>query len=146
MERKTFIKNCGLACMGGGLMSTLLQGCAGANYYAQNTLSGNRIIVKKSEFTQTVKDKVKQRNFILVRSEKLNFPICIYKTGEDQYTALFMECTHKGCELQPHGQFLICPCHGSEFSNKGVVQNPPAEDNLRTFQTHTDNENIYIQL
>jgi cytochrome b6-f complex iron-sulfur subunit len=66
--------------------------------------------------------------------------------NEDDYSALLLQCTHKGCELQPQGNFLICPCHGSEFTNKGVVQNPPAEQNLKTFKTSTDNENIYIYL
>jgi cytochrome b6-f complex iron-sulfur subunit len=57
-----------------------------------------------------------------------------------------LECTHKGCELIPQGDYLVCPCHGSEFSNNGQVLNPPAEDNLKTFITESDNENIYILL
>ena len=57
-----------------------------------------------------------------------------------------MQCTHKGCELQAQGDFLICPCHGSEFTNQGVVQNPPAEQDLQTFKISIDNENIYIYL
>jgi Rieske Fe-S protein len=57
-----------------------------------------------------------------------------------------MECTHKGCELQPHGSYLSCPCHGSEFNNKGAVQNPPAEHSLKTFNVITDNENIYVSI
>ena len=87
-----------------------------------------------------------QRKYVLLKSDKFNFPICIFKIGEDTYSALLMECTHNGCELQPQGDNLLCPCHGSEFSNKGVVQNPPAEENLKTFTIKTDNENIYIQL
>lgn len=146
MERKTFIKTCGLTCLGGSLVSTLLQGCASANYYAQNTITESRITVKKTEFVTLEKEKTVQRKYVLVRTEKTAHPICLYKTSDDQYTALLMECTHKGCELQPHGEYLTCPCHGSEFSNKGVVQNPPAEENLKSFQTITDNENIYIQL
>jgi cytochrome b6-f complex iron-sulfur subunit len=83
---------------------------------------------------------------VLIRNERFNFPICVYKLDENNYTALLMECTHRSCELQPQGTYLICPCHGSEFNNKGVVQNPPAEQNLRTFKITTDNEHIYIQL
>ena len=57
-----------------------------------------------------------------------------------------MECTHRSCELETEGNYLMCPCHGSEFTNKGIVQNPPAEHNLKTFNLKIDNENIYIQL
>lgn len=146
MERKEFIKTCGVVCLGGVAITSFLQGCASSTYIAKSTFSGSQIVIPKTEFIQTRNDKIVQRGFVLVKSEKFNFPICIYKSVEGKYTALLMECTHKGCELQPHGSFLICPCHGSEFDNKGIVQNPPAEENLKTFNLTTDHENIYIEL
>lgn len=146
MDRKEFIKTCGFACLGGAALTALLQSCASTNYFAQTVFSNNQIAIKKTEFIKMEKDKTVQREYVLVKSEKYNYPICIYKTGEENYSALLMQCTHKGCELRPTGSYLICPCHGSEFNNKGVVQNPPAEENLKTFKIITDNENIYIQL
>lgn len=92
------------------------------------------------------KGKIVQRKYVLVRSEKLGFPICVYKLDDQHYSALLMECTHKGCELQPHGDFLVCPCHGSEFNSTGAVLSPPAEQNLHAYTLTTDHENIYIQL
>ena len=135
-----------MACLGGVALASLLEGCASTNYFAQNTLSDNRITIRKSEFITLEKDKQVKRKFVLVRTERLNFPVCIYRIGEDGYSALPMACTHKGCELQPNGDYLICPCHGSEFSNLGMVRNPPAEENLKPLKITTDNENIYIQL
>ncbi len=146
MQRIEFIKTCGIACVGGGALSAVLQGCASTNYFANATFSENKIILAKTEFVKTENDKTTHRNYVLLRTEKLNFPVIIYKSNEENYTALLMECTHKGCELHPSGDYLVCPCHGSEFNNKGVVQNPPAEENLRTFLITTDYENIYIQL
>ncbi len=146
MDRKEFIKTCGIACLGGSALSIFLQSCASANYFAAATFSENKIILRKAEFIRTEKEKVTQRKYVLVKTEKLNYPVCIYKTEEEEYTALLLECTHKGCELHPSGDYLICPCHGSEFTNKGIVQNPPAEENLKTFLITTDHENIYIQL
>lgn len=146
MDRKEFIKACGIACLGGTAISTLLQSCASNNYFAQTTLTNNSITIKKTEFIATQNEKTIQRKYVLIRTERFNFPICVYKISEEHYTAILMECTHKSCELQPHGEYLICPCHGSEFNNKGVVQNPPAEQNLQTFKINTDNEYIYIQL
>ncbi len=146
MHRKEFIKTCGFACIGGTALTTLLQSCATTNYFAQTTIANNQISIKKAEFATIIKDKPMQRKYVLVKTDKLGFPICIYKINDESYTALFLECTHRGCELQPGGDYLICPCHGSEFTNKGIVQNPPAEENLKTFKTTTDNENIYIQL
>ncbi len=145
MERKEFIKTCGFACLGTTAISVVLQSCMSTNYFAQSTFKENQISIKKTEFINLGKDKQTERKFILVKTEKLNFPIIIYK-HEDNYTALWMQCTHKGCELRPHGDYLVCPCHGSEFTNKGMVQNPPAEENLKTFIIKTDNENLYVQL
>lgn len=146
MDRKEFIKSCGYVCLGGAAFMTLFQSCAGTTYFAQTSFENNRIAIKKSEFIQTKKEKVKERKFVLVKTEKSAFPICVYKISETEYTALLLQCTHKGCELQPQGSYLVCPCHGSEFTNKGEVQNPPAERNLQTYKTTIDNENIYIHL
>ncbi len=146
MIRKDFIKTCGFACLGGTALATFLQSCASPNYFAQHTFTNNLITIKKSEFIKIGKDKQIQRKYILFRSAKYNFPICIYKISEEIYSALLMQCTHKSCELQPHGDYLSCPCHGSEYTNKGIVQNPPAEQDLQTFKTTTDNENIYVEL
>lgn len=146
MDRKEFLKTCGVACLSGAALVSLLESCSTANYFAKTTLAGDRIVVKKSEFISVVKDKTTTRPYVLVKSERLNFPICVYRLSEEEYSALLMECSHKGCELQPHGEYMICPCHGSEFSNRGVVQNPPAEQNLQSFKTTVDHEHIYIQL
>lgn len=146
MDRKEFLKTCGVACLSGAALITFLESCSSANYFAKTTVTGNKIAIKKAEFVSVEKGKTTARKYVLVKSEGLNVPICVYKINEHEYSALLMECSHKGCELQPHGEYMICPCHGSEFSNKGVVQNPPAEQNLQSFKTTTDNENIYIQL
>lgn len=143
MNRKEFIKTCGYACLAGFAVSTLLESCSSTSHIASATSSGNKLSINKSEF---VTKKGAFRKFVLVNSDKHGFPICIYKINENEYSALLMQCTHNSCELNPQESFLVCPCHGSEFNNKGVVQSPPAEKNLQSFATTTDNEKIYIQL
>lgn len=145
MERKEFLKKCGQLCLGGIVIGGLLESCAG-NYYAISKIENDIISIKKSEFIEVKDGNSKPRKYILVRSEKLNFPLSVYKLNENTYSALLMECSHKSCELNPHGDYLICPCHGSEFNNLGQVQNPPAETDLKTFKITHDNENIYIHL
>ncbi len=144
MNRKKFIKTCGFACAGSTLIATLLQSCVSTNYFAQHTLINDRIVINKNEFVKVEKDKTIERKYILIESVKYNYPIYVCKTSEDEYSAVLMQCTHKSCELQPHGDYLACPCHGSEFTNKGIVQNPPAEENLQTFIVTTDDDNLYI--
>ncbi len=149
MDRKEFIKTCSIACVGGTALTALLQSCSttNPNHFAKTVLTNNQINIKKAEFVQQVKkDKTTFRKYVLVKNDKVAFPIILYRFSDTEYTALLMQCTHKGCELEPQGSYLACPCHGSEFNNKGIVQNPPAQENLKTFQIKTDNENVYIQL
>lgn len=145
MDRKEFIKTCGLACLGGTAFGMLVESCASVNHYAQATVTDKLITVKKTEFTKMVKGKPVEIYYVIVKTEKLPFPVYLRK-GDGTYTALLMKCTHQGCELQAHGSYLVCPCHGSEFSDHGEVQNPPADQNLLSYKTSSDNENIYIHL
>lgn len=140
MQRRDFIKNCTLFC-GAGLALTVMQSCKGI-HYAASTTNENKIKVGKSEFIDPSK---RERQFIVVKTDKLQFPVCVYKT-EKNYTALYMQCTHQGCELQPNKISLVCPCHGSEFSTDGKVQSAPADTDLKQFKVTSDNENIYIEV
>ena len=146
MDRKEFIRTCSFLCLRGSALTALATGCATSNYFAATTLDNNRLIIKKSEFEVAGQAKPTLRKYVLIRAAQYNYPIIVYRFDDGTYSALLMECTHKNCELQPQGAYLVCPCHGSEFSNMGVVQNPPAEENLRTFQIIQDDDHLYIQL
>ena len=145
MERREFIKNTGLICLGCIGATALLQSCSNA-YYVQSTFDANKLVVRKSEFTEVKKGKTIQHTFVLVKTDTLQAPVYLHKFSDTDYSALLMVCTHKGCEVNPHGEYLICPCHGSEFSIRGKVQNPPAEQDLKSYTVTTDNENIFIWL
>lgn len=86
------------------------------------------------------------RKYVVVHHDKLKYPICVYRFSADQYSALLMRCPHQGAELQVFGDRLQCPAHGSEFSDKGAVQNGPADTNLRTFPITINNNQINISL
>lgn len=146
MQRKEFIRTCSGLCLAGLGTSALLQGCASANYYAKHAESGQTITVSRSEFTGSLHGKTFAREYVLISSDRLQTPICLYKHSDTDFSALLMLCTHQGCELTVAGHMLNCPCHGSDFDNRGVVLNPPADTNLTNYKTTTDNENIYIHL
>ena len=145
MERRKFITNCCVGALGAYTTSVLLSSCE-TLYYAKSKTENNQIIISKTEFIYKKKEKNKIRKFILITPEEFNFPICIYRTENSQYSASLLKCTHNACELNVAGNIYTCPCHGSEFSNKGKLLQGPAEENLRTFKTTNDTKNIYIQL
>jgi Rieske Fe-S protein len=82
----------------------------------------------------------------LLKADKLNYPIYLYKLSATEYSALWMECTHQGAELSAHGDYLTCPSHGSEFDKTGKVTLGPAQTNLRKFKTSVEGQYILILL
>jgi len=145
MERRKFIKTCCYSAIAIPFGASFLQSC-GAIYYANSTREAGKLTVARSEFLKVKKNKQVSRNFVLLNTDNLGFPICLYKTDKDSYTASLLKCTHNGCELNVGGGIYSCPCHGSEFSIAGKVLEGPADRDLQTFKTETDNENIYIYL
>ncbi len=144
MDRREFIeKGCCIAI--GASVALALKSC-GAVHYVTTTAVQNRLTVKKSAFEFVRKETVRYRNFVMLTSEATQHPICLFKVEENKYAASLMYCTHNGCETNVQGDLIVCPCHGSEFTNKGSVLTGPAEDNLQTFRTETDDENIYVHL
>ena len=134
-----------MICLGSAMIAPVISGCQ-STYYTHGTIEPNGISVLRSEFNYMKKDKPVIRQYIIVRNESLEFPIYLYRFSDNEYTALFMKCTHQGNELQASGDHLNCPAHGSEFNNKGVVAQGPAENNLRSFKVTADNDKIFIDL
>ena len=145
MERRIFIKNTCLACIGGGAASLLLQSC-NSWHYVMSPIENSRLFIKKAEFTYLKKEKPMIRQWILVKNEKMPFPIAVFRHNENEYSATYLECSHQGCEVEPEGEHLQCPCHGSEFSNRGKLQHGPAEKDLKTFKVFNEEDAIQILL
>jgi len=145
MDRKEFIKACGFVCIGASAAGMLLQGCS-ASKMMNADIIGSDLIVPLSDF-EIVKDNEKNfKKYIVVQNEQLQHPICVYRLDDKNYSAMLMQCTHQGVELQVFGDKLQCPAHGSEFDNKGAVQNGPADTNLRTFPVAIENNQLKISL
>jgi Rieske Fe-S protein len=141
MERKEFLKTCGFACLGGVFLGTILEGCSSGKSIG-GTIDQSNLVIPVSAFQH----KDSYRKYVVVQHENLKYPVCVYRFSDTDYSALLMRCTHQGAELQVFGARLQCPAHGSEFNNKGVVQNGPADTNLRTFPVTLQKNQLYISL
>lgn len=144
MNRRKFTTTC-LLCATGSVLAPMLSSCQSV-HYTQGQVVPNGISVASSEFTYMKGDKKIERKYIIVRNDKLEFPIYVYRFSDTEYSALLMKCTHQGNELQASGDYLHCPAHGSEFNYKGVVAQGPAEKNLRSFPVTAADERILIDL
>ena len=145
MNRRDFLVNTCGACLAVTGISTLVTSCTASRYITGN-IGQDGITINKNEFKTGKQGKGAYRSFVIIRNESLQYPICVYRFGEDQYTALWMRCTHQGTELQASGDFLQCPAHGSEFNNHGKVTNGPADQDLRNFPASVMNDELFIDL
>ena len=145
INRKDFIINSCAVCLSATALSGLLSSCRSTQYIS-GKLNNDGIIVDVNEFKVSRKDKITYRSFIIVRNESLQYPICVYRFSENEYSALWMRCTHQGTELQASGDYLQCTAHGSEFSNKGKVTSGPADKDLRTFPVTINKSELFIDL
>lgn len=145
MNRREFIGVCSGGCIGGIAIASLLTACK-----TSKTISGqiedSDIVIDATEFEIYKKGELSYRKYLLIENEKLNFPIGVFRFNENEYSALYLQCTHQGVELQVLGDRLHCPAHGSEFSNKGTVQQGPAESNLRSFLIKIESNKLKISL
>jgi Rieske Fe-S protein len=144
MNRRIFTKTC-IACFGGAALSSLISGCQ-STHYVNGKVEPNGISILRSEFHYQKKDQNMVRQYIIIRNDVLEFPIYLYRFSDNEYSAVLMKCTHQGAELQASGDHLHCPSHGSEFNNRGVLAQGPAEKDLRSFKVLAVNEKILIDL
>ena len=145
MERRDFILKTCTACLSVTVFSSLVSSCS-PTQYVSGKLDKDGIIISKDDFKVKQKGGIAYSSFIIVRNDALKFPICVYRLNEEEYSALWMKCTHQGAELQAYGDKLHCSAHGSEFDNKGQINTGPAISNLRTFPVTTTNNEIFIDL
>ena len=145
MDRREFIKNSCTACLSITVIGAMLPACT-ATKYISGTLGNNGLFIDPKEFIATQNGKTAYRSFIIIRNDALQYPVCVYRFNDNEYSALWMSCTHQGTELQASGDRLQCTAHGSEFDNKGSVKTGPADRSLRSFPVTVSNNQLFIDL
>lgn len=139
MNRREFLTrieglSAGAAACGAGLS---LSGCIGF-HYVNTTVSGNRLIVRAADLGTG--------RFALVEAPGLPLPLYLYRLDDGGYSAVSTRCMHRGCQVEPVAEHLVCPCHGSEYSNTGEILKGPTEQPLRRFPVTREANNIVIEL
>ncbi len=130
MTRKEFLRTTGLCWLG-----MAAAGCRGLVYFPVEDPQGRpRIPLAAFE----------ERPYLVVQLLRFREPVLVVALPEGTYAAFLMKCTHRGCELQPVGEELHCPCHGSTFNLQGEVLEGPAERPLPTIKTLSDETHLYF--
>lgn len=145
MDRRRFLKDSCLTCLGMAVGASVLAGCKTLQQVS-GTLTNDGIKIPLDDFIRRSGRESKYHSYIVVRNDALQYPICVYRFTDKEYTALYMRCSHQGAELQAAGDRLTCPAHGSEFDNRGLAKQGPAEDALRSFPVAVMGDELFIDL
>jgi len=139
MNRREFlerVEGVSSGAVAGGLCLSL-GGCLGF-HYVNTTLSGNRLLVRRAELGRS--------RFALVQPPGYRLPLYLYRASDESYSAVSTRCMHRGCQVEPAADHLVCPCHGSEYTNTGEVLKGPTERPLRPFRVALEGDLIVIEL
>lgn len=139
MDRRDFLRDSCVACM--ATLAGTLVGCSSYHYVNGKMVKDGLVI--PIELLNAEKNK---GSYLVVRHERLRFPICLFKLDDNKYAAIWMQCAHQGAELQAAGNQLVCPAHGSEYDREGRVTQGPATRDLRTFPVSVLENELFIDL
>ncbi len=138
MNRRCFLQRLEAASAAAlcGAAGLPLTGCIGF-HYVNATVRGNRVAIARSEFDAT--------RFALVDVSGA-LPLYVYRNDNGTFTAVSTRCMHRGCQVEPVDGHLICPCHGSEYTNQGEVLKGPTLLPLHRYDVAADEETVVITL
>jgi Rieske Fe-S protein len=78
--------------------------------------------------------------------DDLEREILVVHVASDQYVAVDIKCTHRGCDVNYDSDAKIfeCPCHGSTFSLKGAVTKGPATKPLGYYHAERKGDEVIV--
>jgi Rieske Fe-S protein len=118
-----------------GASAVSLSGCAGVSYLTPRMLPDGSLIVPTADVTE--------RGEAFLQTRGMQRPVYL-RRSEDGWTAVLAACTHRGCQPEPVGDRLECPCHGSEFSFEGEVLAGPAERPLPRYEVIEEDDRLIV--
>jgi cytochrome b6-f complex iron-sulfur subunit len=139
MRRRDFVKR--LPVVGSGLVlggsSLALAACAGVRYVVPRQGAGS-LSIGRAELGEDGQ--------AFLQAPGMERPVYVRRLESGELTALLAACTHQGCQPEPLGERLVCPCHGSEFALDGRVLQGPAERPLTRYPVSVEGDDIVVRL
>lgn len=120
-----------------GTLPMLLAACGGVRYASASRI-GTQLVFPLKELGS--------EGSALVEVADGDLPIYVRRFADGRLSAVSTRCMHKGCQVEPSNDRLVCPCHGSEYTFEGGVVKGPTELPLARYRVTADEERVYIHL
>ncbi len=139
MKRRAFVRRLPVLTAGlaGGGSSLMIGGCASTPYLVPR-LTPSGLSLDASELSP--------EGDAFVQTPDMERPVYIRRHASGSLTAVLASCTHQGCQPEPVGNRLECPCHGSQFSFEGEVLAGPADRPLTRYEVVETDGEIVVRL
>jgi len=82
----------------------------------------------------------------VINAKGLADKLYISRRADGSYTALVMNCPHKGGPVKPDGDKLVCGWHGSAFDMEGKVTKGPSQQGLRTYPVEVAGDVLNVRV
>jgi len=119
-----------------GVSAVAASSCAGARYLAP-TVAPGRLAVSSADVGP---------DGAFLQTPDMPRPVYVRRQAGGEAIAVLASCTHQGCQPEPVGERLVCPCHGSEFGFDGAVLEGPAERALTRYEVTEENGEVVVWL
>lgn len=138
MKRRDFVRRLPVVSASLAAVSTAgLSACGGVPWLAPRPVPGGLEIASGD---------VAETGSVMVQGPGMERPIHLSRTASGDAVAVLASCTHRGCQPEPLGDRLACPCHGSEFTFAGEVISGPADRPLERYETVERDGSILIRI
>lgn len=138
IARREFVQRLPMVSAGLAAVSTsTLSGCAGTPYLEPLTRPGGLVFAASS---------LAEDGGVLLQTPSMERPVYVRRSESGEVLAVLASCTHQGCQPEPLGDRLVCPCHGSEFSFEGAVLAGPADRPLARYQVIEDGDQLIVRV
>lgn len=139
LERRAFLARARDTALGIGLCGALpvLSSCATVPF-AEFRRSGGVLRVSRSVFASAPG--------VLLDFPDEGVPIYVHQHDAGRYSAVLTRCTHQGCQADPAGDRIRCPCHGSQYTLDGRVLEGPAERPLTRYPVSVEGDELLVEV
>ncbi|MEQ8331352.1 MAG: Rieske (2Fe-2S) protein [Longimicrobiales bacterium] len=133
MDRRGFCRTLPALAVGVGTLGTAA--CGGAAYLVPRSVGG-RLVVSTADLAGATA--------VFLTHPSSDRPIFLHRAASGEWSAVHARCTHRGCQPEPVGERLVCPCHGSEFELDGALLEGPAATGLTRYPVAVDGTDVVV--
>ena len=139
MDRRNFLLNTCRACAGLALAPVLgstLESCG----------SSATMLTVENGYLNVPMDTFGSGNTAVVQAKELANKLMLVKRADGTYTALELNCPHKGGPLNEKNGQIDCGWHHSRFDLEGKLVNGPAKTDLKTYPAESDGKMVKVKV